>query len=159
MRRILFSTTLFILAACSGGGPAVINTEMASGYKADAPEQCVPYARRESGIMIYGDAHSWWGQAAGRRGQEPREGAVLVLASTPKLRYGHLAVVKEVVSDRQIDVSHTNWGSNRDSRRMIYQKHRVEDLSPANDWTSVKFWNPDINAWGLPYAASGFVYP
>jgi hypothetical protein len=28
--------------------------------------QCVPYARQVSGIQLYGDAHTWWDQAAGR---------------------------------------------------------------------------------------------
>lgn len=28
--------------------------------------QCVPYARQISGIQIYGDAWTWWGQAEGK---------------------------------------------------------------------------------------------
>jgi len=41
--------------------------------------QCVPFARLMSGIQIFGDAHTWWSQAAGRyqRGYTPKAGAVL----------------------------------------------------------------------------------
>ena len=39
--------------------------------------QCVPYARQLTGIQIFGDAHTWWGQAAGKyeRGRAPKVGA------------------------------------------------------------------------------------
>ena len=53
------------------------------GEPAASPElpylQCVPYAREVSGIRIYGDAHTWWDQAAGHyaRGVRPRVGAVM----------------------------------------------------------------------------------
>src|SRR6195256_6966216 len=45
------------------------------------PLQCVPYARAHSAIKIYGDAYTWWDQAAGKypRGTLPEPGAVLVL--------------------------------------------------------------------------------
>ncbi|MEP2549877.1 MAG: CHAP domain-containing protein, partial [Marinomonas sp.] len=40
--------------------------------------QCVPYARQLSGVQIYGDARTWWKQAAGKyaRGGRPQKGAV-----------------------------------------------------------------------------------
>ena len=41
---------------------------MTGGDRRVAPPylQCVPYARQVSGIRIFGDAHTWWGQAEGR---------------------------------------------------------------------------------------------
>jgi hypothetical protein len=33
------------------------------------------------------------------------------------------------------------------------------DVSLANDWTLVRFWNYNLKAWGITYEASGFVYP
>ena len=30
------------------------------------PMQCVPYARDHSSVKIYGDAYTWWEQAAGK---------------------------------------------------------------------------------------------
>ena len=42
-----------------------------SGQK---PLQCVPYARDHSGVKIFGDAYTWWDQAAGKypRGHAPQ---------------------------------------------------------------------------------------
>ena len=37
-----------------------------SGQELPPYLQCVPYARDVTGIDIYGDAHTWWQQAAGR---------------------------------------------------------------------------------------------
>jgi hypothetical protein len=44
------------------------NDEALPGYL-----QCVPYARQASGIQLFGDARTWWDQAAGRysRGHAP----------------------------------------------------------------------------------------
>ena len=57
--------------------------------------QCVPYAREVTGIDIYGDALTWWEQAAGRyeRGREPRVGAVMAFVPNDKMRLGHVAAV------------------------------------------------------------------
>src|SRR5262245_54809989 len=46
------------------------------------PQQCVPYARNHSGVAIWGDAYTWWDQAAGRFGRtrRPVTGAVMVIA-------------------------------------------------------------------------------
>lgn len=148
---------LLLLTACSTGRD--ISGSHASGTVLPSPEQCVPYARRTSGIEIYGDAHTWWDQAAPeRRGTTPRPGAVLVLARTDKMRSGHVAVVRQVHGPRQIDVTHSNWGNDRDSRRVLYHSMRVEDISAGNDWSRVRFWNAEMNCFGFPYAARGFIY-
>jgi surface antigen len=113
-----------------------------------------------SGIPIHGDAWTWWNQAAGnyQRGCLPVPGAVLVLARTNKLPRGHLAVVTQVLAPRDINVTHTNWGSDWLSRRVTYESVRVQDVSPANDWTSVRFWNDEAGVFGFPYPAMGFIY-
>lgn len=136
--------------------------QMFAGYYNKAPIQCVPYAREVSGFNIYGDAHTWWQQAPRKgysRGQTPQEGAVLVLKKGRKLDYGHVAVVKNVISPREIEVAHSNWGDTRKTRRFIYEAMRVRDVSPQNDWSSVKFWNKYIDNFGLPYPNHGFIYP
>ncbi|MCB1537614.1 MAG: CHAP domain-containing protein [Rhodospirillales bacterium] len=132
----------------------------ASGYTQLQHQQCVPYARDVSGIPIRGDAWTWWGQAAGRyaRGNHPASGAVLVLAKTQRLTHGHLAVVTGVLSPRDILVTHTNWGDNPFNRRIVYTAMRAQDVSPANDWTSVRFWNDEKSVFGFQYAAYGFIY-
>ena len=140
------------LAACgtgrSGPGPA------ASGAD-DVGVSCVLYARAASGIDIRGDAYTWWDTAAGRylRGQVPETGAVLVLAKTDRLELGHLAVVRQVIDDRDILVDHSNWVPGKITTGM-----QVEDVSPANDWTQLRFYNADYGAFGSIYAADGFIY-
>lgn len=134
---------------------------MASYSMLRKPEQCVPYARRISGIELFGDAHSWWNKAAAQnypRGQRPAPGAVLVLPRTKKMTHGHVAVVKDVIDSRNINVTHTNWGNNRETRRALYHSMRVQDISTNNDWSRVRFWNAHDNVFGFPYAANGFIY-
>lgn len=158
-RYIVPCALTLLLAACSTGNKH-FETPYAIGRHIDKPIQCVPYARQVSGIQIYGDAHTWWNQAIPRygRGIKPAPGAVLVLGRSKRLRHGHVAVVKRVLSPRQIEVAHSNWGSDRATRSMIYEAMRVEDISPANDWSKVRFWNYHINSFGLPYASLGFIY-
>src|SRR6185295_18232301 len=76
-----------------------------------APLQCVPFAREQSGIEIYGNANTWWGQAAGRypRSNSPAPGSVLVMRGYSNAHRGHVAVVTQVVSSRLILVDHANW--------------------------------------------------
>src|SRR3546814_1462636 len=73
--------------------------------------QCVPFARAETGIEIYGNAKTWWAQAAGDydRGQEPREGAVMAFAGARGMPLGPVAGVEKIVGDGEILVSPCNW--------------------------------------------------
>ena len=66
--------------------------------------QCAPFAREVSGIEIFGNANTWWNQAAGRydRGHEPRVGAVLSFASSRAMPVGHVAMVSKIISDREV---------------------------------------------------------
>jgi surface antigen len=123
--------------------------------------QCVPYAREVSGIDITGDAWSWWENAQGRydRGHQPRFMSVLVLSRTQRLQLGHVAVVVDVLGPREIRVTHANFGSDSISRRIIYDSMPAIDVSPANDWSVVRFWNYQAKAWGITYEAYGFIYP
>jgi hypothetical protein len=158
MKTIYVVLLLFILPACSLTGS--FRYPHASGHYVSDIVQCVPYARRVSGINLYGDADSWWWNAQGKyaRGNTPAEGAVLVLKTTPRMRSGHVAVVKEVLSARQINVTHSNWGNNKKRRSIIYDSMLAQDVSGANDWTQVRFWNVETVALGFPYAAYGFIY-
>ncbi len=160
-RFLLFTFLVCLLSACSTTtGTRSVKAPNFSGYYAQKPIQCVPYARDVSGIPIRGNAHTWWYQASqDRRGSQPQIGAVLVLAKTSRLRYGHLAVVKDVLGPRRILVTHSNWGSDRKSRSFIYETMLVEDVSSRNDWSHLRFWNQYTNAFGSPYEAYGFIYP
>ncbi|WP_246116704.1 CHAP domain-containing protein [Denitrobaculum tricleocarpae] len=120
--------------------------------------QCVPYAREVSSIGIRGDAWTWWRSAKGRyaRGHTPEVGAVLVLSKTKRLRYGHLAVVAEVLNDREVLVHQANWLN----RGRIHRYTPVVDVSPNNDWSSVRVWYTPGQKYGKrAYKVSGFIYP
>jgi len=166
MRLILSLVVLALVSACSPTSDYDdqvyddFDPSMSRSWDSNKHEECVPFARRRSGIQIRGNAHTWWNKCdPNQRSVRPKEGAVMVLSKTRRLRYGHLAVVKDLVSRREINVTHTNWGSNRKKRLVVYESMRVKDVSPNNDWSSAVFWNKYTNAYGSPYKVSGFILP
>ncbi|MBB6426065.1 CHAP domain-containing protein [Sphingopyxis sp. JAI128] len=123
--------------------------------------QCVPFARAESGVEIRGNAKTWWSQAAGsyERGAEPRKGAVMAFAGTRGMPMGHVAVVKKVVSDREILIDHANWSPINGRRGQIERDVRVVDVSDAGDWSMVRVWYAPIADLGLrANPVQGFIY-
>lgn len=150
--RALAVLLLLALAGCASRPPP--------GTVAGLPElSCVPFARSLSGIELRGDAWRWWDAAAGRyeRARSPAPGAVLVLARTPRLPQGHLAVVLRRIDARTIEVAHANWGSGRDKGR-VESGVPVEDVSPRNDWSLVRVWYAPIGALGrTAFPAHGFI--
>ena len=133
-------------------------------YKIKEPLQCVPYSREVSGFQIFGNAHTWWDQARGRykdkydTGTIPKVGAVYVLSDTSRLKYGHVSVVKRIIDRRTIEVAHTNWGGDRETRRVVYKRMPVVDVSDNNDWSKARFWNYPSKSYGSVYPADGFIY-
>lgn len=120
--------------------------------------QCVPFARQVSGIDIRGNAKTWWYQAEGRyeRGNVPREGSVLAMPGSGRMRMGHVAMVSKVVSDREILLTHANWSH----RGGIERNVRAIDVSENGDWSRVRIWyaaNGDLGT--SSYPAYGFIYP
>jgi hypothetical protein len=162
---------LSLLAGCASPEPAEVGRQAAptlaltptpsladlQSYvvKPGIGDQCVPYARARSGIAIFGDAHTWWDSAAGQfaRGSMPAAGAVLVLSKTSRLRRGHVAVVTRVVGPREIRLDHANWQPDA-----VIIGMAAVDVSPANDWSQVRFWNKEARMWGRTYPAEGFIY-
>lgn len=119
--------------------------------------QCAPFAREVSGIEIFGNANTWWNQAAGRydRGHEPRVGAVLSFASSRSMPVGHVAMVSKVVNDREVLLTHANWSYRGGVERNV----RAIDVSANNDWTDVRVWYGPIGDVGLrSNPANGFIY-
>lgn len=119
--------------------------------------QCVPYARSVSGIAIHGDAHLWWGQAAGtyQRGQQPEVGAVLAFRSSAAMPLGHVAVVGRIVDGRHVMLNHANWSR----PGMIERSALAEDVSPAGDWSQVRVWFASSHALGQRVNPTyGFIY-
>lgn len=119
--------------------------------------QCAPYARMISGIELRGNANTWWGQAAGRyaRGHAPKVGAVLAFASTSRMRLGHVAMVSEVINDREVLLTHANWSRRGGVERDV----RAVDISEKGDWTRVKVWyGPQGGLGTSAYPTKGFIY-
>jgi len=131
-------------------------------YKIAQHIQCVPHARKVSGIPIRGDAHTWWPQAEGRytRSKDtPKVGSVMVLSKTDRLKFGHVAVVKRVIDDRTIEVEHANWGGTLPERKIVYTRMPVKDTSDNNDWSRARFFNYPSGTFGRNYRVSGFILP
>tara|TARA_R110002049_G_scaffold307712_2_gene509077 strand:- start:49647 stop:50189 length:543 start_codon:yes stop_codon:yes gene_type:complete len=116
---------------------------------------CVPFARNLSGIEIRGNAETWWDKARGLypQGKEPVVGSVMAFQSTRGMPMGHVAVVSDIVSEREIKVDHANWHRNQVSLKMA-----VVDVSPRNDWSEVRL-ETQPNALGGVYPINGFIYP
>lgn len=120
--------------------------------------QCVPYAREQSGIGIRGDAWTWWQKASGRyeRSARPVVGSVIVFSRTSRNRYGHLAVVTQIVNDREIIARHANWLN----KGRIHLDTPIRDVSRDNDWSAVRVWYTPGNVFGThDYPVSGFIVP
>jgi surface antigen len=152
MRCVVVSLALvFAPPAMAAAAPSLL----------DYVGECVPFARAASGIQIYGDAWTWWGQAAGRyrRGDTPRPGAVIVFARSARLPLGHVAVISRVVDHRVVMVTHANWSRQNGERGHAEQDVTLTDASPYNDWSAVKVWYRDRDGLGSTiYPTYGFIY-
>lgn len=137
------------------------NSGSGSGSELPPYLQCVPFARELSGIQLYGDAHSWWGQAAGRyqRGNKPQVGAVMAFQPHRNMTLGHVAAVSRIIDSRTVLISHSNWSPINGRRGQIERDVRAEDVSPANDWSMVRVWYHPLQAVGsTPWPVHGFIY-
>lgn len=140
---------------------AVISLSPSANALADIYWQCVPFARLLSGIQIYGDARTWWGQAVGKydTGILPRMGSVLCFKPTGRMQLGHVAVVSRLVTDRVIQITHANWSQIGGARGQIETDVTVIDVSPVGDWSMVKVWYDPIRDLGTSvYPTYGFIY-
>jgi surface antigen len=156
MRPLFPVLAALLLSACAGHGSSSI-AGRSFGASGAIPLECGPYARALSGVQLYGDAASWWDQAAGHyvRVRQPTVGSVLVFEESGRLPHGHVAVVSNVVSSRQIFVTQANW-----VHREVTEDQPVLDVSSANDWSVVRVWWPPSNTMGVTdYPTYGFVRP
>ena len=153
-------------AASNGIDSSVVRRIVSRRYPSLSPRivvprrrfQCVPYARLVSGIRIFGNAHTWWRQAEGqyKRGTVPSVGSVFVMRPNKRTRLGHIAVVMQVLSSREIVVDHANWLN----RERIHLGTPIVDVSPNNDWSAVRVWYTPGRRYGASvYRGHGFIYP
>lgn len=156
---------LFVIAACALACPGAALADAADGFDPTgelAPYlQCVPYARERSGVQIYGDARTWWDQAAGRyrRGAQPRPGAVMTFRPTGSMTLGHVAAVSKVIDSRTVLLDHANWSPIDGRRGQIERGVKAVDVSPANDWSQVRVWYAPLQDLGTTaWPVAGFIY-
>lgn len=135
---------------------------LAAPFEAKAALQCVTYAREVTGLNIKGDAWKWWEAAQGvyDRGRTPKEGSVLVFNRQGRMSHGHVAVVRKVVSSRELLIDHANWAPARTAGRgKVTEAVPVIDVSPKNDWSQVRVWYDPSSSFGdRAYKTQGFIY-
>ena len=123
--------------------------------------QCVPYARKVSGIQLFGDAHTWWDQAAGRyaRGTRPKVGAVIAFRPYGAMKLGHVAAVSRIIDSRTVLLRHANWSPIDGRRGQMEDNVRAVDVSPDNDWSEVRVWYAPLGGLGTTHwPVEGFIY-
>lgn len=156
---VLLTSAAPVMAENSVGWTGLSRTE--DNGELPAYLQCVPYARQVTGVRIYGDAHSWWGQAKGRykRGSRPKVGAVLALKPHGNMRLGHVAAVSRIVDSRTVLLRHANWSPINGRRGQIEDNVKAVDVSQQNDWSRVRIWYAPIdNLGGTHWPVQGFIY-
>lgn len=149
----VFAARFALMAFCT----LMMAAPQAASAKGRTFWQCAPYAREISGVNIHGNAWTWWNQAAGRyqRGEAPKVGAVMSFQRTGKMPLGHVAMVSQVVSDREVLLTHANWSRAGGIERNV----RAVDVSAAGDWSEVKVWFAPVGGLGTSvYPVNGFIY-
>jgi len=116
---------------------------------------CVEYARARSGLAVFGDARFWWARAKNlySRLSAPVENSVMVFTASSKMRLGHVAVVTNIISGREIRVDQANWLN----RGEIDHSTPIMDVSAKNDWSKVRVWDIRSGQYGNVYTVSGFI--
>lgn len=131
---------------------ATVNRPASPGYN------CVQYVRMASSVKLSGDAWKWWDSAAGafERGSAPRADSIMVFGRTAGMQRGHVAIVRQVVGDREMIIDHANWGN---ARGRVATGVRVVDVSARGDWSQVRVWHTASDVMGnKTYPIRGFVY-
>ena len=108
-----------------------------------------PYAERRQGPLLVQRPITIPARAGA-----PVENAVIVFSASSRLRLGHVAVVTNIVSTREIRVDQANWQNHGE----IDHATPVLDVSPKNDWSQVRVWDMRSQTFGSHvYAISGFI--
>jgi hypothetical protein len=79
----------------------------------------------------------------------------MVFAQSARLPQGHVAVVSQVMSRREVLVVQANW-----VHHVVTTDQLVRDVSPFGDWSEVRVWWPPSDVLGSTvYPVLGFIYP
>ena len=135
----MFSSTRVGAASCGKG------TKIVGGVTVCTP-QCVDHVNCKIGQDHRGNASTWLGNPPpGYRSRDngskhrPREGGIIVWAAsgTGALRYGHVAYVEHINTDKdEITISESNWDGrcNLGNRTLKYKRgsdkrYRVDEVA------------------------------
>ena len=142
-------------------GTAIAVSMMRPRPPVTASMSCVPYVRMVTGMQVFGNAHTWWGNAAGSydRGHRPEPGSVLAFRASGGMVLGHVAVVQRVLSPREIEIEHSNWEGPGIRKGQPLRDVSVIDVSERNDWTAVRVEvGRASGSHGRTYATHGFIH-
>jgi len=161
---ILIALALGATAAPAMADRVVDSEHVLGGGSAALPPylQCVPYARKVTGVQIFGDARTWWDQAEGRyaRGEQPKVGAVMTFKPYGQMTLGHVAAVSRIIDSRTVLLRHANWSPINGRRGQVEDDVAAVDVSPDNDWSEVRVWFDPIHDLGTTHwPVQGFIYP
>jgi surface antigen len=78
----------------------------------------------------------------------------MVLTNYAGPNHGHVAVVKRIVSSREIRIDHANWLNDGS----IYVNNPVMDVSAANDWSQVRVFKIQTGRLGLQGLSGAGLY-
>lgn len=119
---------------------------------------CTDYVSEQLGIGHYGDAWEWWNNTwftdtGWTKSSTPVVGSIIVFDKWAKNQYGHVGIVRQIVSPSEILIDHSNWHWDGNPQTGI-------GVKPANgSWSQVKVkFNPgDKNYGGSVYPVQGFL--
>ena len=148
------------VSATSGTRHALSKSGKARYARGGGGISCVPFARAATGIALKGNAANWWDAAAGvyQRGSQPEPGSILNFRATGNMRLGHVAVVTNVIGDREVEIDHANWAGPGASKGGVSRGIRVQDVSASNDWSAVRVALGHSGDFGSVYPTYGFIY-
>ena len=94
-----------------------------------------------------------------QRGSRPEAGAVLNFRATGQMPLGHVAVVTNVLSSREVEIDHANWTRFGATRGNIRPRHaRRRCFHANNDWSAVRVELGHTGDFGAVYPTYGFIY-
>ena len=124
--RVRLHALLLALAGCRSG-----SWRECLYWRRGLGVECAPFARALTGVTAVGRR----GRLVGRSGwadytrsQTPEIGSLLILRRSGRLPSGHVAVVSQVLSRRQILVTQANWVHHRVTRTNRYRCIRQRRL-------------------------------
>lgn len=121
---------------------------------------CTDFVANDYNIGGYGDAKTWWDDTrftstGYTKSSTPVVGAIVVFNGWSSNSYGHVAIVRQIVSSSEIKVDHSNW--HWDGNPL----YGVGIKQASGSWSSVKVkFNPGDSSYSSStYPVRGFLIP